>query len=157
MTTARAMPTIALSAPHRRTILTIGVLLVLSGIGWLVCHYGLPRDPDFPEMPNPLEPLWLKVHGAVAMAALVAVGSVMPWHAWRAWQVRRNRSSGLWMIGTMAFLLLTGWALYYVGSEVLRPYLSIVHWVVGLATVPVMWLHIILGRRHRALARLSHS
>lgn len=150
MTTPRALPTIALTAFHRRLIIAVGSLLVLSGIAWLVCRFGLPRDPDFPEMPHPLEPVWLKVHGALAMAALVAMGSVLPWHAWRAWQLGRNRSSGLWMVLTLLVLIATGWALYYAGSETLRPYYSVIHWVVGLAAVPVMWFHIVLGRRRRA-------
>ncbi|MBI1396310.1 MAG: hypothetical protein GC151_10060 [Betaproteobacteria bacterium] len=153
MTPPRSVPVIALTVLHRRTLFVVGGLLVLTGIGWLVCHFLLPGDPDFPEMPHPFEPFWMKLHGACAMAALVGVGSVIPWHAWRAWQMRRNRTSGLWMAVILGVLVLTGWALYYVGSEFWRPYYSAVHWVVGLLVVPVMWLHVILGKRARVAGR----
>ena len=143
------IPTIALSALHRRTIFAVGILLVLSGAGWLGCHFVLGGDPDFPEMPNPWEPFWLKVHGGIAMLSLLVIGSVLPWHAWRAWHFHRNRLSGAFVAGVLVVLIGSAWGLYYLGSETLRPVLSWTHWVVGLAIVPLMWWHVIRGRRLR--------
>lgn len=151
MTAPRPGPTIALSAGHRRTVFGVAIALVVSGAGWLVCHFLIGgADPDFPEMPHPLEPFWLKVHGAVAMVSLLVVGTLLPWHAWRAWQFRRNRGTGGTVVALLLMLVLSAWALYYVGSEALRPAISIVHWVVGLAGVPLLWLHVVRGRRSRS-------
>jgi hypothetical protein len=150
MTPPRPVPTIALTSLHRRTIFAAGIALVVSGAGWLACHYLMGGDPDFPDMPHPLEPFWLKVHGAIAMASLMVVGSVVPWHAWRAWKLRRNRGTGGFVASVLVVLILSAWALYYIGSEALRPGISLVHWIVGIASVPLLWLHVVRGRRSRS-------
>lgn len=151
MTAPRAGPTIALSPGHRRAVFGTGLALAATGAGWLVCHFLLGGgDPDFPGMPHPLEPWWLKVHGAVAMVSLLVVGTLLPWHAWRAWQFRRNRGTGGAVIVVVLVLVVSAWALYYVGSETLRPAISVVHWALGLAGVPLLWLHGVRGRRSRS-------
>jgi hypothetical protein len=80
----------------------------------------------------------------------MVVGSVVPWHAWRAWKLRRNRGTGGFVASVLVVLILSAWALYYIGSEALRPGISLVHWIVGIASVPLLWLHVVRGRRSRS-------
>lgn len=89
----------------------------------------------------------MKIHGAVAMLALLVVGSLLPWHAWRAWQVGRNRTTGLVLAAALLIMALTGWALYYVGSEELRPMISYLHWIPGLLGVPALVWHVTAARK----------
>jgi hypothetical protein len=51
------------------------------------------------------------------------------------------------MIGTLAFLTLTGYGLYYVAGEASRPVWSVLHWVAGLAVAVLFVLHIVIGRK----------
>lgn len=140
---------IALSALHRRSLYVIAAGLVLSGAGWLVCHFVLAVDPEMDGLPHPMEPFWLKLHGAAGMIGLLSIGTVIPAHAWRAWRARRNHGTGLVFGAALSVMAVTGWALYYVGSEAWRPAISAVHWAAGLSLVPALAWHVTAGRRLR--------
>lgn len=141
---------VALSAAHRRTLYAVLLMVAVSGIAWLVVRYFLREGGDLADLPHPLESWMLKWHGAAAMAALVAAGSVLPWHAWRAWQTGRNVATGGAMAVVLGFLAATGWAIYYLPGERAHEVAGLLHWLVGLALLPVAALHVVRGRRLRA-------
>ena len=68
-------------------------------------------------------------------------------HARRGWLLARNRVSGTLVIALLAALIVTGYALYYVVTDLTRGPVSIAHWVVGVALVPLLIVHVALGRR----------
>lgn len=137
---------IRLPRPHRWLLYTGFLVLVLSGCAWLMVHYLLISQGPYGPAPHSLEPLWLKIHGAAAMAALVGLGSLTTGHIRRAWHVRRNRMSGGLLLGLFLGLTVTGYLLYYFGGESLRPAISFIHWVGGLVAVIGFAVHLILGR-----------
>jgi hypothetical protein len=138
-----------LSRHHRQWIYAIGGSLVGSGVAWLVAHYLLADASPFGETHHPSEPWWLRLHGAAVMAFLVVLGTILPGHVTRAWSLRKSRAqsvrrnvvTGILMLSLVAALALTGYALYYSGSEELRPYISTGHWVLGLAAVAGFYQH----------------
>jgi hypothetical protein len=142
-----AGPRIELSARHERWLLALAIALFASGVGWLASHYLFAAPDEFGGSRDPLAPWWLKLHGAAAMGFLVVLGTLLPVHVRRAWQFRRNRRSGAIVLGVAAVLIVSGYALYYVGYEPLRPAITVVHWVLGLAGLPALVAHVILGRR----------
>ncbi len=149
----RAKGHYALSPRHEGWVVATASALALTGILWLVGHYFLAQVDEYGASRHPLEGWALKFHGAAAMLFLVVLGTVLPVHARRAWHARLNHRTGLTVLGLALILVLTGYALYYAGSETLRPWLSLGHWAVGLAGVPLLVLHAMLGRR--AAARLA--
>ncbi len=146
------MITNQLSTRHRRLTYASLILLWTSGCLWLGFHYFLSSSGELGLGPHPLQSWWLKLHGLAAMGSLIIFGSLMPGHIRKAWQHRKNRGSGGSLIATMIALTLTGYALYYVGGEELRPLISLTHWIWGLAMAPLIGLHIVLGRRTRRMA-----
>ncbi|AST31273.2 hypothetical protein AB6Q13_05265 [Ralstonia solanacearum] len=138
---------VRLSQRHKRWLYATAAVLCISGLGWLVAHDLLGGQGAFGDAPHPSEPWWLRLHGAAAMAFLVALGSLLPGHVSRAWQMRRNHRSGLFMLGLVLLLIATGYGLYYAGDEQTRPWISCVHWVLGLAAAGMAPLHVYLGRR----------
>jgi hypothetical protein len=132
---------------QRRSIYASGIALLLSGALWLVLRYFLRPAGEFGETVHPLEPWAMKLHGAAAMAALVFGGSLIHVHIRRALKARRNLVTGWAMIGTLLFLVLTGYGLYYIAGEEDRWVWSALHWIVGLAVAVLFVLHIVLGRR----------
>lgn len=119
-----------------------------------MCHYLLADAGEFGPLPHPLEGLWLKLHGAAGMLALVLFGSLLPSHMLRAWSQRRGRASGGTLAGLFALLSATGYGLYYVGGESLREWISFVHWVVGLGIPVLFTAHVFtLRTKLRALRR----
>lgn len=137
---------------HKRILYSVFALLWLSGALWLAFHYFLRAPGEFGDTAHPLEIWWLRLHGLMALAALVGVGSVLPVHAHRAWHLKKNRASGLAVKMLMLWLAATGYALYYFVSESNEAWLPFLHWGVGL-TLPLMLVaHIRRGRARPATA-----
>jgi uncharacterized protein (DUF983 family) len=51
------------------------------------------------------------------------------------------------LTAVLALLIVTGYLLYYAASETIRPWTSIVHWVIGFVLLPLFLLHYRQGRR----------
>lgn len=143
-------PPIRLSARHRRWLAGVFGLLWIPGALWLLFHYFLRPEGEFGPRPHVLEAWWLRLHALAAFAALVAIGTVLPAHARRAWVLNKNRGSGLAVKSALAWLALTGYALYYFADPEARPWLPWLHWVAGLAMPALFVWHIRLGRRATA-------
>jgi len=79
----------------------------------------------------------------------VGLGSVLPGHVSRAWSMRRNVKTGIFMLTMMVILSLSGYFLYYLGAKGLRDITAIVHWVIGLALPLLAWLHVHKGIKTR--------
>jgi hypothetical protein len=120
-------------------------LLWASGVGWLVFRYFLRAPTEFGELPHPSEGWWLCLHGAAAFFALWLLGVFWPVHVLPAWKSRR-RSSGIVLGVITAWLVLSGFLLYYAGDDRARALIALLHWIVGLAIpLPFLW-HALRGR-----------
>lgn len=143
---------IRFSLRHKRALYAVFALLWISGALWLAFHYFLSVPGEFGLAPHPLEKWWLRLHGLAAFAALVAVGSVLPIHARRAWHLRKNRGSGLAMKSVFLWLAASGYALYYFATDANETWLPLLHWAVGLSLPLMLILHIRLGRARAILS-----
>ena len=143
---------VKLGAAARGALYVVIAALIASGLWWLGIHYfaALATSPRSELERIGREALALRVHGAAAMAALLALGSIGAAHARQGWMLKRNRASGSMMIGAFALLILTGYALYYLVDDLTRPPVSVAHWLIGLVLAPLLIVHIALGRRGRA-------
>ena len=130
-----------------RLLVWSGAVLWLTGAGWLLLHHYGQRQGEFGPETNPLEPWMLRLHGAALIAALLGVGGLLVAHVWRGWQYRRQRAIGLALLVTVGLLVVTGYLLYYAGDEQGRPWISILHWAVGLASPVLFAWHHRAGRR----------
>jgi len=142
----RRPDTIRLGRWHQGAVYGATGALVASGIAWLVLHYFFEAPGDFGPAIHPGEPWMLKFHGAAAMAGLIVYGSLLPVHVRRAWAIRRNIVLGIGLVLFMLLLTVTGYLLYYAGSETARPVISALHWVVGLVVPALLVWHIVSGR-----------
>ena len=135
---------------RRALYATIGAV-VLSGVWWLAVHFAsalfAARDDELPRLAR--ESLALKVHGAAAFAILLALGAMGAYHVRRGWGLGRNRSSGSFVVAVCVTLVITGYALYYLVTDANRTPISVLHWALGLAFVPLLVVHIARGRRSR--------
>ena len=134
---------------HRRLLYGVLALLFFSGAAWAYWNDLVSSSGDF-EMNAKA---WaMKIRGAAAMAILVLVGMLLTSHVRFA---RRNRSNGSLFLGTFCILTVTGYGLYYAGSESLRAWVSWIHLAVGLAVPLLLILHIWLGKRTRPTTQLQ--
>jgi hypothetical protein len=143
---------IRLAASHRKFLYSVFSLLWLSGVLWLIFRYFMRMAGEFGVTPHPAEIWWLRMHGLMVFAVLFALGTVLPVHARRAWQLRKNRPSGLLMKSLFMWLALSGYALYYFSGESNENWLPVLHWGAGIGVPLMIVIHIRMGR-NRARAR----
>lgn len=135
---------------QRQALGWVAWLLLVSGGGWLALHYSVGAGSG--ELPHPAEPWLMKLHGAAAFAALFGAGLMAGHHIPTAWrQARRprygaQRRSGLLLCGSAALVVLTGYALFYLVPEALRPALGWLHAGAGALLVGTGFWH---GARRR--------
>lgn len=146
----RHPPTARLPAGRRLLVNGVALGLWASGAVWLMFHYFLNAQGEFGPTPSPLEPWWLKLHGAFAFAALWTFGLIWGAHVVNGWSLGKRRASGVALLGAILALILTGYLLYYAGSDEIRAVVSSMHWVLGLGA-PALYL------AHRVAARLTRS
>ncbi|MEO8350491.1 MAG: hypothetical protein ABI680_02100 [Chthoniobacteraceae bacterium] len=148
--------TIRLSRPLQAAVyVTFGALL-LTGVGWMLAQNHLDEEV-WEKIPRWL----LKIHGGAAMAALLVLGA-LTLHVKRGWKAGKNRLSGALLIALNAFLIVTGYGLYYAGGEEMRAWLSRWHTWIGVGTFVLLPAHVVAGRLiirrlHRRKAGTEHA
>ncbi len=128
--------------------------LVLTGAAWLYLHYFGKTRGEFGDAPHPLEPWCLRLHGALAIAANIVLGSLIARHMLPGWRARRHLKSGASLAVAMAWLVISGYALYYTGSDDLRAAFSVSHWTLGFALAVLLPIHL-RQNRWRKRSRVS--
>lgn len=145
------MRRIVLSRGRRSWLYTTVTFLTISGAAWLLGQYWLNVEGEFGAEPHPSAPWWLRLHGAAAMVFLVLLGTLLRDHVRVGWRAHRSRLTGSVLLGVCGWLAVTGYALYYVGGEALRLWLSRFHWLPGLIWPLVLIAHVWFGRRARTV------
>ncbi len=126
---------------RRYTIYFISIGVFVTGVLWLIYHYFLRTPGPFGFQNNPLEGWWLQLHGGFSFASLWVFGLLWSIHILRGWNMRWRRWSGGALVATVVLLTITGWGLYYFDSRVVREWTSIIHWVIGLISLVLFFLH----------------
>jgi hypothetical protein len=129
-----------LSRPLKAAVYLAFGALLLTGAA-LMFSDRLPENPSWEKIPA----LCRKIHGGAAMGALLVLGALTA-HAKRGWKAAKNRLSGALLLGLNAFLVATGYGLYYAADEDFRAWLIRWHGWIGLGTLVLLPAHVIVGR-----------
>ena len=135
---------------HRYLVWPIVLGVWLSGALWLVFHDFLMRHGEFGFSAHPMEQWWLRAHGAFAFVSLWLLGFLSVAHVGGRWAWRRQRRSGLVLLGVYVWLVITGYLLYYAGGDEFRAAVSLGHWTVGSVALLFLLLHRRIRRNSRA-------
>jgi hypothetical protein len=138
---------------HRRLLYgVLALLLFFSGAAWAYWDDLVLPPGDF-EMSAKA---WaMEIHGAAAMAILLLVEMLLAGQVRAAfWRARRNRGNGSLFLSAFGILTITGYGLYYAGSESLRAWTSWIHLAVGLALPLLLMLSVWLGKWTSTTAQL---
>ena len=136
----------ALPGALKRSIHLVALAVLLTGIVWVALHFAAPGWID-EEISRRIQVVLLKIHGAAAMLALVALGTLLSTHILPALVNPQNRGAGITLLSCIATLALTGWGLYYLGDENLRNWTSDIHIAVGAACAAAFIHHIRYRKR----------
>lgn len=143
------LPAPRLDPRSRGAVYGVCLLLLASGAAWLLLHTWVRVDGAFGPEHHPAEAWLMRVHGLLAVPALVGLGALLAAHVWPAWRPRQRRTSGLPLLVACALLALGGWALYYLVDDTARAWVSVSHWGLGLALPALLLAHIVGPRRQR--------
>ncbi|MSQ59784.1 MAG: DUF4405 domain-containing protein [Betaproteobacteria bacterium] len=138
-----------LSFRHQAWIYSVFGVLFVSGALWVLFHYFVKIEGEFGPTIHPLEPWWLKIHGAAVMVFLFLLGTLLLSHMETAWCIGRNIPTGVAFVSFNLILVVSGYMLYYFGGETARPIISLVHWVLGMAAPVIIGVHVWRGRAER--------
>jgi predicted small integral membrane protein len=127
----------------RFALYTAFTALFITGAGWLVADQLKEGGEIWQEAAANL----LMLHCGAAMLALMLLGALVPVHLRHAWRARKNRATGVVMATLNTTLIVTAFGLYYVGSDFWRPWVSRIHYGLGLALPVLLLVHVLLGRR----------
>ena len=122
-------------------------LLFVTGIAWLLLDWFVSVAGDFGPEHHPAEHWMLIAHGVVAYAFLIVAGAMIPVHITIGWNTRRSLKTGLTLAGALLLLAVTALGLYYLGDEMQRNWVSVIHWSVGFGASAVLLVHALIGRR----------
>jgi hypothetical protein len=117
-------------------------LLGLSGMLWLYIHFARSEE----SLPSLWEAWSLKLHGGLAILALVLLGTILDDHILEGLRSRRNRQAGLLLLGAFAILAVSGYGCYYFDGDLLRAANSWTHRIAGVLALPVLVWHVRRGR-----------
>ena len=137
-----ANPGYRLSRRHQFIIYGVFAGLFLSGVVWKICHIFFQAASEFSSVPHPSEPIWLKIHGALAIAGTAVIGSLFAKHIPLAWQANKHRKSGSMLLVVNIILIVTGYLLYYAGRDDLRQAASAIHWWLGVGLLFCFAIHL---------------
>ena len=135
---------------QRHCLHAVALALLGSGGGWLLAHYAFGAGAG--ELPHPLEPWLIKLHGLAAFFALFLLGALAAAHIPQGWRQSSRprhasqRGTGVALCVLAGLLALSGYLLYYFAPEALRPALGWGHAALGLAMAVLALAH---GRRRR--------
>jgi hypothetical protein len=139
------LPFWRLDPSFRFAIYSAFAALFASGAAWLVADQ--LKETSNGEIWQQAAAYLLMVHGGAAMLTLMLLGALFPLHIGRAWRAKKNRTTGIGMLTFNAVLIATAFGLYYLASEILRPWASDLHIAFGLA-MPLLFLaHVKTGRK----------
>jgi len=128
---------------HRRVLYLVFAVLWGSGGAWLISEW--LKDPELGPTRTVLQTLSMEIHGATMLVYVAMLGTLWT-HVRRGFALKANRLSGSFVIATNVILALSGWVLYYLTDDGVRRGSSTIHWVIGIAVLPLLIAHILLGR-----------
>ena len=138
-----------ISPRHRRILYVVSLVLLFSGAVWAWAHR-LDEQGDAGVTLRNFNPWLMKAHGFAAVGFVLLLGTLLPTHVRRSWHARKNRSNGVFFLGVVSLLTLSGYALYYLGDETWRNATSQFHLWLGLSSPLLLFWHIRSGRRATA-------
>ena len=90
------------------------------------------------------------IHLLLAFIALAIVGALSSIHMRKEWNRKRNRASGITLVGIFVFLSLSGIGIYYFGNETLSLLSSISHLVIGVFIAAIYVWHLSYKKKNHA-------
>lgn len=134
-----------------------GLILATTGFALAVFRYLIPSSDAFSSYPHPSWKYVVMAHVVATPVFFFFVGGVWWAHVVRYWKWRRRRVSGATMVTLVAAASLTGYLLYFVGSEAGIGVVRAAHTTAGAAATVFYVFHALAGWRSIRGARSTRN
>ncbi|MDD2701091.1 MAG: hypothetical protein PHH36_07605 [Sideroxydans sp.] len=141
---------VRLSPAARRTVLLCSIVVIASGIAWMVLG-GLVDEQNYSDPLHTLRHRMLVLHGVAAYVLVWMAGRLSNLHQQGNWRAHRNRGNGLLLTAVLALLAVSGLCLYYPPHEDWHETISRLHQGLGIALTLLFPLHLLVARTLRRL------
>ena len=129
------------------------LITALTGIVFAVMKYAMKSNDEFAVVNHPLQPYMLSAHVLVAPLLVFAFGWVFTNHIWPGFAsgIARKRKSGLWSMGAIAPMVLSGYLLQVSTGNATRQAMAIAHWISSGLFVAAYVIHLVTKKAARTL------
>lgn len=134
-------------------LLILLLILFITG-SWSAISVLSERFEYMLEFDVPMSPL-MKTHGGAAMLFLLGLGALLPMHVRLGLLRKKNRISGLLMLGINGLLMISAWGLYYLGSAKFRQLASDIHLISAGVLLISLGAHLLEATRIRKSRHLA--
>lgn len=128
-----------------RGLAVSGTLLAATGIALGLLRYVLPSPDPFSVYPHPWWKALLVIHVFATPVFFFFFGSAWWRHVVRHWKGRERRASGAMVLGLTAVVAVSGYLLYFVGSERGIAVTRVIHTAGGVLATAVYIHHAVAG------------
>jgi Na+/proline symporter len=125
---------------HACVFLTAGTGAVYA---WM--KYAMRTEDPFAVVNHPVQPFLLSAHVVIAPLLVFGFGWVFADHIWPKF-VQKNapqRKSGLWSMGAIVPMVLSGYLMQVMAGDVLRQAMAVAHWTASALFVLAYSVHLI--------------
>jgi hypothetical protein len=124
------------------------LVTALTGVVFAVMKYAMKSDDPFAVVNQPLQPWMLSAHVLIAPLLVFGFGWVFTNHIWPGFAsgIARKRKSGLWSMGAIAPMVLSGYLLQVSTADATRQAMAVAHWISSALFVLAYVIHLITKR-----------
>src|SRR4051794_29922397 len=132
----------------RAQVITLQIavaLTAITGVVFAVMKYAMKSDDPFAVVNHPLQPWMLSAHVVIAPLLVFGFGWIFTNHIWPGFAsgIARKRKSGLWSMGAIAPMVLSGYLLQVSTADATRHAMAVAHWISSGLFVLAYVIHLI--------------
>lgn len=135
------------------------LITALTGVVFAVMKYAMKSDDPFAVVNHPLQPYMLSAHVVIAPLLVFGFGWVFTNHIWPGFAsgIARKRKSGLWSMGAIVPMVMSGYLLQVATADATRQAMAIAHWISSALFVVAYVIHLVTKKAARSMRRVAEG
>lgn len=145
------MSKVGTKIPKKYKIILYTLLLIslISGSTFFIMFNWIEVEGDFGPQKHPWQYFFLQLHGAAAFLMMISFGFLLGTHVPAGWKTKKLRKTGITLVSSIIYLIISAYFLYYIAQEDFRKYLGWSHAIVGISLPFQIAFHLFLGHRKK--------
>ena len=125
----------------KKPLYVITLVMMISGLIWLYFDYFVEIETEFGPSHHPAQKWFLKIHGIGSAVFLFIFGMTYVVHIQKTLKDAERRKTGWMNLTFWTLMIASGYSLLYLASDEVREYMSLFHWILGILSVVILFVH----------------